>query len=398
MSSMLKKYLARVSWKDTAIMITIGLILFFVIKLMFGGIFGISLVVIENGYCPYESSMCPTYDKGDLFILVKDNPEDIKMGDVIVYESHRFSSQGMLIIHRVVNITIIEDSNGEHYYYRVSGDNLYRNNHIDWYNDTSTLIPFEDVQGKTTFMIPKIGHVRLWLTENPGLRYLVIGFLAIIAIYLLFAPDKKKGEEESEETKSDTIEATKESKKFSLSKDSIKLFFITQWKAFLASSKSLFTDKRKRIKLIIAVSSILLIIILVPVIDSLLKSPNISTVRIYNLEVGKINEGYLSSEEIIFLPFEIYIQHDGSWNKVLKAFEAEGIQEGNVIASMTWNSYYQKEGNFNISGSFVFPTSLFDKTKNLTISISYQVHLRFGQDYPVATYEQIFTPLEFTFT
>ena len=75
----------------------------------------------------------------------------------------------------------------------------------------------------------------------------------------------------------------------------------------------------------------------------------------------------------------------------------EGIQEGIVIASMTWNSYYQKEGNFNISGSFVLPNSLFDKTKNLTISITYQVHLRFGQDYPVATYEQTFTPIEFTY-
>lgn len=397
MSSMLKKYLARISWKDTVVMITIGLILFFVIKLMFGGIFGISLVVIENGPCP-NSSMCPTYDKGDLFIIYKSNPEDIQVGDVIVYVSNRFTSQGMLIIHRVVNITIIEDSNGKHYYYRVSGDNPNTNSNLDWYNDTSTLIPFEEVQGKTTLMIPKLGYVRLWLTENPGLRYLVIGFLAIIAIYLLFAPDKKKGEEEGEENKSDTIEATKESKKFSLSKDSIKLFFITQWNAFLAGSKSLFTDKRKRIKLIIAVSSILLIIILVPVIDSLIKYPNISTVRIYNLEVGKINEGYLSSEEITFLPFEIYIQHDGSWNKVLKAFEVEGIQEGIVIASMTWNSYYQKEGNFTVGGSFVFSNSFFDKTKNLTISITYQVHLKFGQDYPVATYEQIFSPSEFAFT
>lgn len=397
MSSTLKKYLARVSWKDTVVMITIGLILFFVIKLMFGGIFGISLVVIENGPCPYDSSMCPVYDWGDLFIIVKNNPEDIQMGDIIVYVSHKPSSEGMLIIHRVVNITIIEDSNGEHYYYRVSGDNPITNSHIDWYNLTSTLIPFEDVQGKTTFMIPKIGHVRLWLTNNPGLRYLVIGFLAIIAIYLLFAPNKRKGKEEGEETKSDTIEATKESKNLSLSKDSIKLFFITRWKAFLAGSKSLFTDKKKRIKLIIAFSSILLIIISVPVIDSLVKYPNISTVGIYNLEVGKINEGYLSSEEITFLPFEVNIQHDGSWNKVLKAFEVEGIQEGIVIASMTWNSYYQKEGDFTIGGSLVFPNSLFDKTKNITISITYQVHLRFGQDYPIATYEQTFTPIEFTY-
>ncbi len=397
MSSTLKKYIAGISWKDSVVMLTIGLILFFVIKLMFGGIFGISLVVIENGPCP-NSSMCPTYDKGDLFIIYKSNPEDIQVGDVIVYVSHRFTNQGMLIIHRVVNITIIEDSNGKHYYYRVSGDNPNTNSNLDWFNSTSTLIPFEEVQGKTTLMIPKLGYIRLWLTENPGLRYLVIGFLAVIAIYLLFAPDKKKGEKEDEETKSDTIEAAKESKKFSLSKDSVKLFFITQWNAFLAGSKSLFTDKRKRIKLIIAVSLILLIIVSVPIIDSLIKYPNISTVGIYNLEVGKINEGYLSSEEITFLPFEIYIQHDGSWNKVLKAFEVKGMQEGIVIASMTWNSYYQKEGNFTVGGSFVFPNSLLDKTKNLTISVTYQVHLRFGQDYPVATYEQTFTPFEFAFT
>ena len=87
-------------------MIIAGIIIFLVVKMMFGGILGVSLVVIENGPCP-NSSMCPTYDQGDMFLINKADPDKIEIGDVIVYNSDYHFSE-FLIIHRVVNITIIK--------------------------------------------------------------------------------------------------------------------------------------------------------------------------------------------------------------------------------------------------------------------------------------------------
>ena len=118
-----KKFIADIDVKEVAILFVFGIIIFFVFKMMFGGIFGLSLVVIENGPCP-NSSMCPTYDKGDMFLINKVAPEKIELGDVIVYES---SFDGKLIIHRVINITI----DGSDYTYRVSGDNYETNDRID---------------------------------------------------------------------------------------------------------------------------------------------------------------------------------------------------------------------------------------------------------------------------
>ena len=202
MSSTLAKIKKKINVKETVLMIVLALVLFFFVKMMFGGIFGISLVVIENGPCP-NSSMCPVYDQGDMFLIYKSAPENIELGDVIVYESENGFSTGILIIHRVVDITVIEEGGSDQYYYRVSGDNKNSNQEIDHFNSTSSLIPYGNVVGKTVFLIPKIGYLRLWLSDSPVFRYILIGLLVIVAAYLIFVPDKKKEDEEKEVEPSD---------------------------------------------------------------------------------------------------------------------------------------------------------------------------------------------------
>ena len=194
----LKKFISDIDAKEVATLIIFGLLIFFVFKMMFGGIFGLSLVVIENGP---QSSMWPTYDQGDMFLINKCKPNKIELGDVIVYVSDTHMSSGTLIIHRVVNITTIETANGLEYYYRVSGDNPFSNTYVDSYNSTTTLIPYDAVVGKTVFLIRKVGYLRLWLAGNQALRIILL--LAVIGLgaYLILAPDKKKEEEEAEKEK-----------------------------------------------------------------------------------------------------------------------------------------------------------------------------------------------------
>ncbi len=107
----------------------------------------VPLAVVE-GY-----SMCPTLRKGDLVISYKPSPQDIHVGDVIIYKNPR----GMLVIHRVI---YVREDHGR-YYYRTKGDN----NPIPdpgW-------IPYERVEGKVitvgngiVFKIPYFGYLSLW--------------------------------------------------------------------------------------------------------------------------------------------------------------------------------------------------------------------------------------------
>jgi signal peptidase I len=356
---------------------------------MFGGVFGVSLVVIENG--PH-SSMWPTYDQGDMFLIYKSKPENIHLGDVVVYESATISSRGTLIIHRVVNITIFSTSNGDKYYFRVSGDNPDSNNHIDTYNSTTTLIPYDAIVGKTKLLIPKIGYIRLWMGTYPAVRWTVLLALVGIGLYLILAPDKKE-EEKDEETKKETketekvVEVDKEKKR---AKEVLLIFLNNSWEKTKIYFKELITVKEKRIKFIITISIIVFLIVAIPVIDTIIRSPGVTT-EIDNVDLLITKSYTVPIEDIFYLPFTIYFKHDGSWNTQLKCFTVEGIQSGTTLAVMKWYSYYQVEGDNRIGGSLVFHVSEFDFNSTLTIKISYTISFRFGGDFPMV-YENDFLP------
>ncbi|MHA1224662.1 MAG: hypothetical protein ACTSP3_15675 [Candidatus Heimdallarchaeaceae archaeon] len=180
-----------------------------------------------------------------MFLINKCAPEKIQMGDVIVYKSETFYSNGILIIHRVINITIYNKDSNPQYYYRVSGDNPYTNDRVDDFNSTTSLIPYKSVLGKTVLLIPKIGYLRLWLTESPVFRYLLLGLLLLFAAYLIFYPDKddekrktekkvedteefKEGEKEKFEKSEKINDETKEKQK-GLKKEKLKLFIKESW-------------------------------------------------------------------------------------------------------------------------------------------------------------------------
>jgi len=400
MSSTLTKIMKKVNIKETILMIVLTLVLFFFVKMMFGGIFGISLVVIENGPCP-NSSMCPVYDQGDMFLIYKSAPEDIELGDVIVYESENGFSTGVLIIHRVVNITVIDDGESDQYYYRVSGDNKDSNQEIDHFNSTSSLIPYGNVVGKTVFLIPKVGYLRLWLSDSPVFRYILIGTLIAVAAYLIFVPDKKKEDEEKEgkeskeepaEEKADTSDIKDSGDdKSTPAKKSFQTVFkekmIVWWARNKKSFIELFTVKKKRIKLIIYASVIILIIIAIPILDAIITSPGIES-GIDDVDPKGLRYNFLG-EGIVYLPMTVHFKHDGSYDAILKSFDIYGIQNGKIIGHMHWYSFYQKEGDLLIGSTLVFNADEYNNSLLLTIKITYTIYYRFGPDIP-GEYEGVF--------
>ena len=106
----------------------------------------VPLAVVE-GY-----SMWPTLRQGDLIIAYKPSPEDIHVGDIIIYKDYR----GTLIIHRVIEVL----KRGNKYYYVTKGDNNPYRDPMD--------VPYERVEGKVitinniVIKIPYLGYLSLW--------------------------------------------------------------------------------------------------------------------------------------------------------------------------------------------------------------------------------------------
>lgn len=56
-------------------------------------------------------SMVPVYDVGDILIAKEVSPEDIKVGDDIIYQGKEGSFSGKIVTHRVISIEKQEDNN-----------------------------------------------------------------------------------------------------------------------------------------------------------------------------------------------------------------------------------------------------------------------------------------------
>lgn len=109
------------------------------------------LAVVE-GY-----SMFPLLREGDLVFAYRPPPNDIHVGDIIIYKS----LTGQLIIHRVIKVAVY---NGE-YYYVTKGDN---NIGPDLSQFRGPGISYDRVEGKIVtlngyvFKIPYLGYLSIW--------------------------------------------------------------------------------------------------------------------------------------------------------------------------------------------------------------------------------------------
>lgn len=108
-------------------------------------------------YTIISGSMEPAIHVYDVVVNVAvKSPEDIKVGDVITFESTSSISKGLTVTHRVQDIKIV---NGR-YEYVTKGD----------YNpvaDSSTA-KYENVLGKVAFKIPQLGRVQFIVASKAG--------------------------------------------------------------------------------------------------------------------------------------------------------------------------------------------------------------------------------------
>ena len=120
-------------------------------------------------YTIISPSMVPNINVYDVVVDVKvNNPEDIKINDVITFNSTNPELNGGTITHRVISIAKDADGN---YLYQTKGDsNL---------TEDDEIVTFDKIVGKVSFKIPQLGRIQFFLISS-------VGWLTIILIPALY--------------------------------------------------------------------------------------------------------------------------------------------------------------------------------------------------------------------
>ena len=129
---------------------------------------------LYGAYVIVSGSMEPIIKVRDAVLVKRVPEENIKVGDVITYESRDESFYGILITHRVVGI---KEENGQKIYI-TKGD----------HNQTIDRLPVNGSQiyGKVIMRIPKIGYIKYFLVTSYGwIIAIVIPSLGIIIYDIL---------------------------------------------------------------------------------------------------------------------------------------------------------------------------------------------------------------------
>lgn len=125
-----------------------------------------------GAYVIISPSMVPTIKVEDAIIILREEPEQLKVGDIITFNSSDPRYSGLTITHRIVGI---EKSKDENLLFRTKGDN---NNSED-----TALVSADNIYGRVILKIPKIGYIQYVLTQSYGWLLLVVIPCLGIVIY-----------------------------------------------------------------------------------------------------------------------------------------------------------------------------------------------------------------------
>ena len=159
---------------------------------------GVTKPPIFSAYTIVSPSMVPAINVLDLVVTVRVNdPESLKIGDVITFTSTDYRYSGVTVTHR---INKIEKTTDGKYLFTTKGD---ANNTTD-----ASRIEFDDIYGKVILRIPKVGYLQYYLSSASGWIFIIVlPALAIISydivklIKTLGKPKEKKDTNEKQKFK-----------------------------------------------------------------------------------------------------------------------------------------------------------------------------------------------------
>ena len=206
-NSILKLILNIISWTIFALLILIALfLLYYAIATQIYAKKGEKYKPAFSLYTIISGSMKPNINVYDVVVDTKvDNPEDIKVGDIITFTSSSSLTYGVTITHRVI---AIDNSNGV-YRYRTQGDN----NLVP----DDTYVEFGNILGKVLFKVPQLGRVQFLLLKAGSWLFIILIPSLGIVIYdilkvLKLAGTKKKIDNTLNNKKDNVISKEKQEK------------------------------------------------------------------------------------------------------------------------------------------------------------------------------------------
>lgn len=136
-----------------------------------------------NGYKPAVSIYTIVSPSMEPKILVYDvivnfhvkNEKDLKKGDIITFYSDAIDTGGYTVTHRIYDIY---EKDGQRYYITKGDNNL---------NVDDGFITFDNIVGKTHFIIPKLGKIQVFITSKFGWALIIL----IPALGIILADIKK---------------------------------------------------------------------------------------------------------------------------------------------------------------------------------------------------------------
>ncbi|AHF81149.1 signal peptidase I [Thermococcus paralvinellae] len=150
------------NWKNDLAFIIISLIVVFAIHN------GLKIVLHTDSplVIVVSGSMEPVFYRGDVVLLKGVKPEDIKIGDVVVYKRPYTKYP---IIHRVRAIEKLVLNGKEELCFVTWGDNNPAPDPYPYGGKILPCVPQEAVEAKALLVFPKIGLIPLEIRERLGL-------------------------------------------------------------------------------------------------------------------------------------------------------------------------------------------------------------------------------------
>jgi signal peptidase len=156
------------SANTTVIYVILGIILAFAANqgLAFALSTDMPVVAVES------NSMMPTFQKGDILVLQGVLPEELEVGDIIVFSS---SGQKVPIVHRIVEIN--SDNT-----FQTKGDANAKQLTFEKSIESS------QIHGKEVLIIPYVGWIKIGITEYiiPNIIWVILGLVLASFIYIIF--------------------------------------------------------------------------------------------------------------------------------------------------------------------------------------------------------------------
>ena len=182
----LEKFRQKIKWNKWPEYGKTGFFILIIVGFTLGG-YGIFMAAMGTPsplVVVTSESMSDTLERGHLLVLQKQAPEDIHVGDIIVYNADWHTQAP--VVHRIIEI------------YEVDGEIRYRTKGDANTSADPSYRVYEDIVGVVILAIPFIGNITLFL-QQPGVLPVIVVLLIILMIIPEFLPKKDEEKEVEEE-------------------------------------------------------------------------------------------------------------------------------------------------------------------------------------------------------